>query len=282
VKFATLKQEEAVLVVDNTYVPLADLGFDGGVLDLIRSGEGALASIREAASELEPNAGEAFELRDLAAPITEPSKIVAIGLNYLDHASESKMEVPDHPLVFTKFTSSITGPADTIVIPTGLTGQVDYEVELGIVIGKDAKNVSREDALSHVFGYTVLNDVSARDLQFEDEQWVRGKSLDTFCPMGPVIATSDEIEDPQALEIGCSVNGETLQQAGTKEMIFGVAELVSILSLSFTLKAGDVIASGTPQGVGFSRKPPIFLKDGDTVITWVTGIGELVNPVVEV
>lgn len=280
-KFATLKGGRAVAVIDkDRCIPLSELGFDGSLLDLIRAGDDILNEVRTAAEA--SDRAENFRFEDLDAPISNPSKIVAIGLNYMDHASESKMEVPDHPLVFTKFTSSITGPFDPIEIPSGLTNQVDYEVELGIVIGKDAKHISKKEALSHVFGYTVLNDVSARDLQFKDEQWVRGKSLDTFCPMGPVIATADEIEDPQGFEIGCGVNGDTLQQANTRDMIFSVAELVSTLSRSFTLKAGDVIASGTPQGVGFSRTPPIYLKQGDTVKTWVEGIGMLVNPVVEV
>lgn len=281
-KFATLKRGEAVSVIDDKYIPLSELGFEGNLLDLIRNGNGAIKEVKNASQNLKSGAGVSFRPEDLDAPIVSPSKIVAIGLNYMDHASESDMEVPDHPLVFTKFTSSITGPADSIEIPTGLTKKVDYEVELGIIIGKDAKNVTEKEAVSHVFGYTVLNDVSARDLQFRDEQWVRGKSLDTFCPMGPVIVTADEIADPQTLEIGCSVNGEMLQQANTKDMIFSVADLVATLSRSFTLRAGDVIASGTPQGVGFSRTPPIYLKQGDTVRTWVEGIGELVNPVVEI
>src|SRR5699024_9592615 len=139
----------------------------------------------------------------------------------------------------------------------------DYEVELGVVIGKKAKNIPPGDALDHVFGYTVINDISARDLQFSDEQWVRGKSLDTFCPMGPVIATADEISDPQNLDLQCGINGETLQDDNTKNMILGVADLISSLSPSFTLEAGDIIASGTPEGVGFSRKPPIYLTPGN-------------------
>ncbi|MDZ7690765.1 MAG: fumarylacetoacetate hydrolase family protein [Balneolaceae bacterium] len=200
----------------------------------------------------------------------------------MEHADESEMDIPEHPLVFTKFTSSITGPADPIEISTDLTEEVDYEVELGVVIGKRAENISKEEALSHVFGYTVINDISARDLQFADGQWVRGKSLDTFCPMGPVIVTADDIKDPQAIDISCSVNGDVLQEANTKDMIFSVADLVSTLSHSFTLNPGDIIASGTPQGVGFSRKPPIFLKEGDRVKTWIEGIGELNNKVVEV
>src|SRR5699024_6871947 len=174
--------------------------------------------------------GQEVTTGDFAAPVDNPPKIVAIGVNYADHATESEMDLPDTPLVFTKFNSSIISATDAVEIPTELTQEVDYEVELGVVIGKKAKNLSLEDAMDHVFGYTVINDVSARDLQFSDEQWVRGKSLDTFCPMGPVIVTADEISDPQNLDIQCGVNGKTLQDDNTKNMIFDVADLVSRLS----------------------------------------------------
>lgn len=277
-KLTTLKDGTPTAIIDNQSITLADLGFDGSLLDLIKSDESDYKHIEQAlnqqSAERRPVSAE-----DFAAPISNPSKIVAIGLNYLDHASESKMEVPDTPLVFAKFSSSIISATDAIEIPADLTSKVDYEVELGIMIGKNAKNISPDKALSHVFGYTVINDISARDLQFSDKQWVRGKSLDTFCPLGPVIVTTDEISDPQNLDIGCSINGKTLQQANTKDMVFGVADLVSLLSRSFTLEAGDIIASGTPQGVGFSRKPPVYLTPGDTVRTWISGIGELNNPV---
>lgn len=279
-KLTTLKDGTPAAIVDGKSIALADLNFDGSLLDLIKS-DGSNYERVEQALTRQSAEGQPVSPEDFAAPISNPSKIVAIGLNYLDHASESKMEVPDTPLVFAKFSSSIISATDAIEIPIDLTREVDYEVELGIVIGKDAKNISPDEALSHVFGYTVINDVSARNLQFSDEQWVRGKSLDTFCPLGPVIVTTDEISDPQNLDIGCSVNGKTLQKANTKDMVFGVAELVSRLSHSFTLEAGDIIASGTPQGVGFSRKPPVYLTPGDTVRTWISGIGELNNPVKE-
>ena len=217
---------------------------------------------------------------DLAVPLSNPSKIIAIGLNYVDHANETKLELPKTPLVFAKFPSSLTAPTDPIFLPEALTTQVDYEVELGVVIGKRAKNVARNQALEYVFGYTVLNDISARDLQFGDTQWVRAKSLDSFCPLGPVIVTTDELPDPQGLALGCAVNGRTLQQDTTRNMIFGVAELIEQLSHAFTLEPGDIIASGTPSGVGFTRQPPIYLRPGDILRTWVEGIGELVNPVV--
>ncbi|HKI46280.1 MAG TPA: fumarylacetoacetate hydrolase family protein [Balneolales bacterium] len=276
-KLATLKDGRLVVISDNEYVPLEKVGFEGTMLDLIQAGTGKLESLAEVLKTA--SCSNSLDRENLDAPLNNPSKIVAIGLNYVDHASESKMELPESPLVFTKFPSSITAPFGSIRIPENLTNEVDYEAELGVVIGRKAKNVPLNQALSYVFGYTVLNDVSARDLQFGDKQWVRGKSLDTFCPMGPFIITADEIPDPQNLEIGCSVNGQTLQDANTKDMIFNVADLISQLSYSFTLEPGDIIATGTPSGVGFSRKPPVLLKPGDTVKTWVKGIGELVNPV---
>lgn len=278
-RLATLKDGTAVLLSDTGAVALEQLGFRGSLLDL--AGSGAETKLELGRKAAETAAGEPIDSSEVAAPIGRPPKIVAIGLNYSDHADESQMELPKSPLVFTKFSSSVTGPSDPIELPAGLSKEVDYEVELGVVIGRTAKNVGIENALEYVFGYTVVNDVSARDLQFADQQWVRGKSLDTFCPMGPAIVTADEIPDPQALNVGCAVNGQILQQANTRDMIFGVADLVSRLSHSFTLEPGDVIATGTPSGVGFSRKPPIYLRPGDSLRTWVEGIGELLNPVAE-
>jgi 5-carboxymethyl-2-hydroxymuconate isomerase len=279
-KFATLENDELIALKGERAISLKEQGFDGEMIDLIRLNEEEFTALKQKINKAEQN-GNHEDKQALAAPLKNPSKIVAIGLNYIDHAAESKMEVPAEPLVFTKFTSSIVSGTEAIQISANLTEQVDFEVELGIVIGKKAKNISKEEAFSHVFGYTVINDISARDLQFNDGQWVRGKSLDTFCPLGPVIVTANEIPDPQSLDLGCSVNGKTLQKANTKDMVFGVADLVSILSHSFTLEAGDIIASGTPPGVGFSRKPPIFLQPGDTVKTWIKGIGELNNPIVK-
>lgn len=279
-KLGTLKDGRLIAIHNDEFVPLKELGFSGSMKDLATSDPKLLKNLEE--SFLKQENRQSLILKDLDAPLKNPAKIVAIGLNYVDHASESKMDLPESPLVFAKFPSSIISSNDTIIIPKNVTNEVDYEVELGVVIGRQARNVPLTDALSHVFGYTVLNDVSARDLQFSDKQWVRAKSLDTFCPMGPFIVTADEIEDPQDLEVGCSVNDRTFQQANTKDMIFGVADLISRLSYSFTFEPGDIIATGTPSGVGFSRKPPIFLKGGDTVKAWVSGIGELVNPVQEV
>ena len=213
----------------------------------------------------------------LLAPIDDPRKVVAIGLNYVDHAAEVTMDLPKDPLVFAKFPSSIVGPGDDIRWSRSVTDAVDYEAELAVVIGRPARDVAVEDALDHVFGYTCLNDVSARDLQFGDGQWVRGKSLDTFCPIGPWIVTADEIPDPQALAIRCRVGDELLQDGTTADMIFGVAELISRLSRAFTLDPGDVIATGTPPGVGWARDPKRLLRDGETVVVEIEGIGALEN-----
>lgn len=215
----------------------------------------------------------------LMAPI-QPGKVVAIGLNYVDHATEQQAEPPKEPLIFAKFPSSVIGPGDPIVRPS-FVEQLDYEAELGVVIGRRARNVSREEALGYVGGYLCLHDVSARDLQFGDKQWVRGKSLDTFCPIGPAIVTPDEIPDPGRLAIGCVLNGQVMQSASTADLIFSVPELISYLSRMFTLEPGDVIATGTPPGVGVFRNPPVFLKGGDEVTVTVEGVGSLTNPVVD-
>jgi 2-keto-4-pentenoate hydratase/2-oxohepta-3-ene-1,7-dioic acid hydratase in catechol pathway len=219
----------------------------------------------------------------LLAPIDRPGKIVAIGLNYADHVTEAAAAVtaPPLPPVFAKFASSIIGHGEPISFSRDLTGEVDFEAELAVLVSRTARNVGEDDALDYVFGYTCLNDVSARDLQFSDGQWVRSKSLDSFCPIGPWVVTSDEIADPQRLGVRCWVSGELLQDGTTADMVVGVAGLISQLSRAFTLEPGDVIATGTPSGVGYFRDPKRLLSHGDDVVVWVEGIGELRNPVVE-
>lgn len=213
----------------------------------------------------------------LCAPLSKPSKIVAVGLNYLDHCREQNVEPPKQPLIFSKFPSTLTGPADPIIWDPALTHEVDPEVELGVVIGQRARNVSEAQALNVVFGYTVVNDVSARDLQFGDGQWTRGKSLDTFCPLGPAIVTADEIADPQALLLRCLVNGRVMQDSSTAEMIFSVRTLIASISRFCTLEPGDLILTGTPYGVGCFRTPPVYLQAGDVVMCEIDGIGRLEN-----
>lgn len=229
----------------------------------------------------QPNAGESrpLSLVKLMAPVERPSKIVAVGQNYMDHCREQNVAPPERPILFTKFPSSLIGNGDTIEWKAGLTEQVDFEVELAVIIGKTARRVSEEDALDYVFGYTVANDVSARDLQYGDKQWVRGKSLDTFCPMGPCIVTADEIADPQALKLKTTLNDTVMQDSHTGEMIFNVRHLIAFCSNAFTLEPGDVLLTGTPDGVGKFREPPVFMQDGDTITCEIEGIGAITNSV---
>jgi 2-keto-4-pentenoate hydratase/2-oxohepta-3-ene-1,7-dioic acid hydratase in catechol pathway len=228
-----------------------------------------------------PHTGHEPVARDhvrLLAPIARPGSIIAVGLNYADHARESGMVEPDTPITFAKLPQSVIGPGEAIRWSAGQSTQVDYEAELAVVIAAETRDVTVDDALGHVLGYTCCNDVSARDAQFSDGQWSRSKSFDTFCPLGPWLVTADEIPDPQSLPITCRVNGTTLQESSTAEMIHGVAALISYLSRFSTLRAGDVIATGTPAGVGFARTPPIFLADDDVVEVEIGGIGVLRNP----
>jgi 2-keto-4-pentenoate hydratase/2-oxohepta-3-ene-1,7-dioic acid hydratase in catechol pathway len=215
---------------------------------------------------------------ELLAPVPRPGKIVCVGYNYRDHATESNVAVPDEPVFFAKFANSVIGPGASIVVPPE-TNEPDYEAELAVVIGRRARGVDERQALGYVAGYACANDVSARDLQLRVSQWTRGKAVDTFLPLGPRLVTADEIPDPQALSIGCVLNGETMQRSSTADMVFGVAELVSILSRTMTLEPGDVIATGTPPGVGFTRTPPVYLRDGDEVTVEIEGVGVLTNPV---
>lgn len=212
-----------------------------------------------------------------APAVHNPSKIIAIGLNYLDHIRESKGTMPSNPLVFAKFPNALIGHQAKIIWDTSITQKVDFEAELAVIIGKETTCISEDQVLEHVFGYTCANDVSARDLQFGDGQWVRGKSLDTFCPLGPWIVTTDELQDPQNLKIQCRVNGQVMQESHTGIMIFPVARLVHFLSKHFTLLPGDIILTGTPHGVGAFRKPAVYLKTGDKVEVEIERIGCLSN-----
>ncbi len=211
-------------------------------------------------------------------PIERPGKIVCVGLNYRDHAEEQGVELPKAPLFFAKYTTSLIGPGDPIVIPPAVQ-QCDYEAELGVVIGATVKRVSKENALEAVRGYVVANDVSARDLQFADGQWTRGKSPDTFCPVGPLVPAS-EVADPHALPIRAIVSGETLQDSNTSNLIFGIDEIISYASQTSTLEPGDLILTGTPAGVGVFRDPKRLLQPGDSVTIQIDGVGEITNPVV--
>ena len=268
----------AGLVRDDRVFPLKNVGFSDAVSFI-------------AAGEKEHQRGEGWlkeaALRDLiplhsiklTAPIPRPPKILCIGLNYRDHAKESKMEVPSVPTVFAKYASSVIGPGDPIVL-SAATQKPDYEAEFAVVIGKRAKQVPRAQWRDCVFGYTIVNDVSARDVQLATSQWTLGKSFDTFAPMGPHIVTAEEIPDPHALDIRLSIGGETLQHSNTGELIFGVPELIEYLSQMMTLEPGDIISTGTPAGVGLGRTPPRWLKPGEEVLIEIEKIGALRNPVV--
>jgi 2-keto-4-pentenoate hydratase/2-oxohepta-3-ene-1,7-dioic acid hydratase in catechol pathway len=237
--------------------------------------------IGELFGKLEPVGGDLTVAR-LLAPVV-PVNIFCIGLNYREHAAEGGRGIPEKPIVFMKPTSSVTDPGAPIRIPAicDPAGEVDYECELAVIIGKAARNVAQQDALRYVFGYTAANDVSARRWQREGGggQWIRGKGFDTFCPLGPAIVTADELPDPQSLVIRTILNDQEMQNHTTGDMIFSVAELISFLSRDTTLLPGTVILTGTPQGVGFARKPPVWLKPGDTVTVSIDKIGELTNPV---
>jgi 2-keto-4-pentenoate hydratase/2-oxohepta-3-ene-1,7-dioic acid hydratase in catechol pathway len=240
------------------------------LLDVLHAG-GEMASLAR---------GATVRLADLRvlAPLARPGKIVAIGLNYQDHTAETGLAAPAEPLTFAKYPTSIIGPDDAIVVPATITDQVDWEAELALVIGRRC-GPDRRGTPADIGGYTVANDVSARDLQFGDKQWTRGKSLDTFCPLGPYLVTPDEVPDPSALHIWARVNDETMQDASTADMIFDIPTLLDFVTATVTLEPGDVILTGTPPGVGAFRNPPVFLADGDVVTVGVDGVGELRNPV---
>lgn len=254
------------------------------MLSFIQQGAKAFTYVRtlvdwlETNKELQSLVMHSLDDVQLLAPIVNPGKVICVGNNYMDHCREQNVEPPKKPMIFSKWASCIIAPGDAIVLPND-SKQVDFEAELVVVIGKEGRNISEEEALSHVFGYTIMNDVSARDVQFEDVQWVRGKSYDTFAPLGPAIVTADEIEDSQNLTIKLDINGQVLQDSNTSLMIFNIPYLISYLSKGFTLKPGDIIATGTPHGVGVFRNPPIFLKHGDVCTIELEHLGVLKNTV---
>ena len=217
----------------------------------------------------------------LLAPVGDPQKVICIGQNYRDHCDEQNQPYPERAIIFAKFPTCINDPGAPIVLPTHITQQVDYEAELAFVVGKRAKRVSEEDARDYIAGYTCLNDVSARDIQLHpaEKQWIRGKSPDGFAPIGPVLVTADEIPDPHDLDISLTLNGETRQSSNTSNLIFGVYYLLSHLSQGITLEPGDIVATGTPGGVGMYSNPQVFLKPEDTVSVTISRIGTLTNPV---
>lgn len=268
---------------------------DDHVIDLGRAGTSAGAELPDAMGELlaDPEWRSKVERAvdvgrgsdaivdrgavELEAPITDPQKVVCVGLNYQEHVEESDGETPENPVLFAKFPSAIAAHEDEIRWDPELTSKVDFEAELAVVMGDSARRIDRTEAGDRIAGFTAANDVSARDLQFADEQWVRGKTLDTFCPLGPELVTTDEIDDPHDLAIWTEVNGRRFQESNTGDMIFDVYDLVSFCSQAFSLRPGDVILTGTPPGVGAFRDPPVYLGAGDEVAVGIEGVGELVN-----
>ena len=280
-RFLTLQRPgyaEPCLIDDGSMIGLRDAGFED-MIRLIAGGADALDAVKRWAYR--PPSSERFEFdrATLLSPIPRPPKIICVGLNYRDHAAESNMAIPEVPTIFCKFHTAVTGHRHPIVLPKAST-KPDYEAEFAVVIGKRGRYIPEDKWRDYVFGYTIVNDVSARDFQLATTQWMIGKTFDTFAPIGPVIVTADEIEDPHDLDISLTLSGEVLQQSNTCNLIFSVPKLISYLSSVFTLEPGDIISTGTPAGVGFARKPPRYLKSGDECTVRVERIGELVNPIV--
>ena len=280
-RFVTLQREgytEPGVLLGGELIGIGGAGFDS-VLSVIAGGADAMDRVGRWLKN--PPPGEPFDpaRTRLPAPVPRPPKIVCIGLNYRDHAAESNLPIPDTPTVFAKFQTAVTGHRHPIVLPKS-SAKPDYEAEFAVVIGQGGRHIPEERWREHVFGYTIANDVSARDFQMATTQWMIGKTFDTFAPIGPAIVTADEIADPHNLAISLTISGEVLQSSNTRHLIFGVPKLIAYLSSVFTLEPGDIISTGTPAGVGFARKPPRWLKPGDEVVVRVEGLGELVNPVV--
>ncbi len=266
------------IVRDDAIFDLSGAGFHS-VIELIEAGPEGLAKAQKLASEAPDRARHSLRGAKLLAPIPRPPKLICVGLNYLDHAKETGAEIPKVPTIFNKFATAVIGPGANIVLPK-VSKAPDFEAEFAAVIGRGGRHISKHDWKDHVFGYTIVNDVSARDYQRATTQWLMGKTFDTFAPMGPWIVTADEIPDPHNLDIELEIEGETLQDSNTRELIFKVPDLIEFLSSVFTLEPGDVISTGTPSGVGFARKPPRYLRAGEEIIIRIPAIGELRNPVV--
>ena len=280
-QFITIQRNhlsEPAVVVEGTALSLRGAGFPN-LLSLIAGGSDAKDRV-DRWIESHPG-GDEVDVSEatLLAPLARPPKIICVGLNYRDHAAESGLAIPEVPTIFAKFPTSVIGPRQPIVLPKN-SAKPDYEAELCVVIGRGGRHIPAERWQEHVFGYTILNDVSARDFQLATSQWMIGKTFDTFAPFGPAIVSADEIPDPHNLRISLDLNGATMQDSNTSNLIFRIPQLIAHLSSVFTLEPGDLIATGTPAGVGFVRKPPVYLKPGDEVRIRIEGLGELRNPVV--
>jgi 2-keto-4-pentenoate hydratase/2-oxohepta-3-ene-1,7-dioic acid hydratase in catechol pathway len=280
-KFLTRRHsswDEPCVLSNGIVYGLRPAGFDD-LVSIVAGGQDALTRIGRFVARC--TAGEPLDLdtTPLLSPIPNPGKIICIGLNYRDHAAEARLPIPEVPTVFAKFSNTVVGHRHPIVLPRNSV-KPDYEAEFAIVVGEGGRHIAEEDWRDHVFGYTILNDVSARDFQLQTSQWTMGKTFDTFAPIGPVVVTADEIEDPHSLAISLKLNGAVMQNSNTSNMVFGVPKLIAFLSSVMTLSPGDIITTGTPAGVGFAQKPPRWLRPGDEIEIEVEGIGRLVNPVV--
>ena len=272
-------EERLAVALGEAAIDVVDLLDDGPwtMARLLTDPGGAGGRIHDALGGAGPRAGRPIADLHLLPPVPHPRQIIAVGRNYREHAAEEAAALPEAPLLFAKLPGSLVGDGQPVTWSAGLTSEVDYEAELAVVIGTTARNVAVGNALEHVLGYACLNDVSARDLQRGDGQWTRAKGLDTFCPMGPWLVTAEEVPDPGALRIQCRINGEPRQDATTGDLVHGVAELIAHCSNAFTLEPGDIIATGTPGGVGAFRNPPTFLRDGDVMEVEIERIGVLRN-----
>lgn len=269
---------ELVVVRDDAYVPVRELGASATNLqELIEAGPAALDTVRTAADTLPGEAWQSLDGVTYAPAATRPPIVLAVGLNYDEHASELSLDNDSGPVLFSLFPNSLGAHEADISLPTRLSEEIDYEGELGVIIGRAAKDVSADEALDYVFGYTVINDVTARNIQFQEPQWSRCKSFDGFTPIGPVVVTADQIPDPQALGITTDVDGLRVQDSTTGYMIRTVAQLIASISQAATLLPGTVISTGSPGGAGRSRKPPLYLKPGSDVTVTIEGIGSLTS-----
>jgi 2-keto-4-pentenoate hydratase/2-oxohepta-3-ene-1,7-dioic acid hydratase in catechol pathway len=273
----------AVVRHGDAYIDLhaTDATLPASVRGLLAAGPEAMKAAAAAVSRPEAVRIPVREAK-LLPPVPDPAKIVCVGLNYRDHAAESGVPIPKEPVLFSKYATALVGPDEPIVLPA-VSQKVDYEAELVIVLGRGGRHLSKEAAAGHIAGYTIGHDVSARDWQLEKDgkQWMVGKTFDTFAPLGPELVTADEVGDPHNLAIRLRLNGETMQNSTTRQMIFSTPEVVAYLSQVFTLEPGDLIYTGTPPGVGFARKPPVFLKGGDMVEVEIEKLGVLRNPIVQ-
>ena len=280
-RFVNIRREhyaEPGLLVDDTLLGLRGAGFHD-LISVIHRGREAIDAVNRWIENHPFSEESEADQTALAAPILRPPKIICVGLNYRDHAAEAGLSIPEVPTIFAKFPTAVLGPGQPIVLPKA-SRRPDYEAELCVVIGKGGRYIPAERWREHVFGYTIFNDVSARDFQTATSQWMIGKTFDTFAPFGPAIVTADEIADPHNLRISLELNGQLMQDSNTSNLIFKIPQLIEHLSSVFTLETGDLIATGTPAGVGFARKPPVYLRPGDQVRVRIEGLGELVNPVV--